>query len=196
MSTKVRNYTTEQLLTRVAQLPSFTGFPSDYWILGVQSNEDTYNVFDDKFYLFRGKDFILVTTGTTNAGTTGLKNYTKYNSKGCAVIKTNEWFYGLWRYGLHRGRMEALRQVRPIKHYRDGNKNNRAEQIGKLYNSIIYANFHTASYTQRVGVIRWLIGGWSVACQVVNNATKYYEIIRLCRKQDSVSYCLIDEFEA
>ena len=192
--TKVRPYTNGQLLQKVQKLPSFKGFPNDYWLLGVQSNEDTYNTFDDKIYLFHGTQFILVASATTNAGSTGLKNYTKYNSKGCAVIKTNEWYPNLWAYGLHRGKMPALRQVGPIKYYRDGNKNNYAEQMGKLYEGVIYANFHTASYSQRVGIIRWLIGGWSVACQVVNNATKYYEIIKRTKNQHRVSYCLIEEF--
>ena len=194
MKTKVKSYTDKELLDRVKSLPSFQGFPNDYWILGVQSEEDTFNEFDDKFYLFLGDKFILVTTGTTNAGTTGLMNYTKYNSKGCVVIKTDEWYYDLWSYGLHRGKMEALRQINPVKHYRDGNKNTRVEETGPLYNSIIYANFHTASYSQRTGLIGWLIGGWSVACQVVNNASHYYDIIRRTKRQKSVSYCLIKEF--
>lgn len=194
MSTKVRNYTDAQLLTRAKMTNGFAGFPKDYWILGVQSNEDTFNVFDDKFYLFKGEQFILATTGTTNAGTTGLLNYTRYNSKGCAVIKTNEWYHGLWKYGLHRGKMKALRQINPIKYYRDADKDQKAEEQGRLYNSIIYANFHTASYSQRGGIIRWLIGGWSVACQVVNNATDYYRIINYCKHQPEVTYCLIKEF--
>jgi hypothetical protein len=190
----VRSYTDKQLLDKVSKISGFMGFPNDYWLLGVQSDEDAFNEFDDKFYLFKGTQFIMVTSGTTNAGETGLLNYTRYNSKGVAVIKTNEWYYDLWSYGLHKGKMQALRQVNPVKHYRDSNKNKKVEEYGQFYNSIIYANFHTASYSQRIGFIRKLIGGWSVACQVVNNATDYYKIINYTKEQHRVSYCLIKEF--
>jgi hypothetical protein len=71
----VRSYTSKQLLDKVKTLKSFVVIPSGYWILGVQSNEDAYDRFDDKFYLFKGEDFIMVTTGTTNAGSDGQQNF-------------------------------------------------------------------------------------------------------------------------
>jgi hypothetical protein len=48
-----------------------------YCGISLKSDEDAYDRFDDKFYLFKGEDFIMVTTGTTNAGSDGqqiLKN--------------------------------------------------------------------------------------------------------------------------
>lgn len=194
MATNVKSYKDQDLLKRVSELPSFKGFPQNCWILGVQSNEDGYNIFDDKFYLFRGKKFLGVVEGTTNAGTTGLKNYTKYNSKGVAVIKTDEWYHGLWKYGLHRRRMPALRQVRPIKYYRDWNKNNRVEEMGRMYEGIIGINFHTVLYQKNLGFWRRLIGGWSVGCQVVNHVGNYYKILNKVKNQKYVTYCLIKEF--
>jgi len=190
----VRKYTDNELLERVFNLPSFRGLPEDYWILGVQSEEDKFNTFDDKFYLFKGGDFVLATTGTTNAGKTAMMGYEKYNKKGVAVIKTNEWYPNLWRNGLHKGRMDALRQVNPIKHYRDNNKNTLIEEAGKVYDSIIYCNFHTNSYSLTTKLIRSLIGGWSACCQVCNNPTDYKTIIKLTKNQQYVSYCLIKEF--
>ena len=189
----MKNYTDEQLLNRVKGLKSFIRIPNDYWILGVQSKEDKFNEFDDKFYLFKGEKFIMVTTGTTNAGLTGLKNYETYNSEGCAVIKTDEWYYTLWRPGLHKGKMRALKQYSAIKYYRDWNKNDKAEEIGKMREGIIGINFHTASY-QPYNVITRLIGGWSTGCQVANNTADYYEILDYIGNQDVVSYCLIKEF--
>jgi len=195
MGTKVRGYSSKELLERVKSLTSsYKGIPKDYWILGVQSEEDTYDEFDDKFYLFKGEQFVMVVVGTTNAGTTGLKNYNQYNSKGVAVIKTNEWYYDLWKYGLHRGRMPALRQVKAIKYFRDWNKNNKVEEMGKLYQGIIGINFHTVLYERNLSFWRKLIGGWSVGCQVVNHVGEYYEILELVKHQSSVSYCLIREF--
>lgn len=189
----MKNYTDEQLLNRVKGLKSFIRIPNDYWILGVQSNEDKFNEFDDKFYLFKGEKFIMVTTGTTNAGLTGLKNYETYNSEGCAVIKTDEWYYTLWKPGLHKGKMRALKQYSAIKYYRDWNKNDKVEEIGKVREGIIGINFHTASY-QPYNVITRLIGGWSTGCQVANNTADYYKILDYIGNQDVVSYCLIKEF--
>ena len=193
MKTNVRGYSDQELLDQVKSLPSFRGFPSKYWILGVQSKEDEYNKFDDKFYLFKGEEFIMVTSGTTNPGSSSLKDYTKYNNLGAAVIKFDEWYYNLWSYGLHKGKMEALRQINPIKYYRDGDKDNKSEQKGKVYEGIIYINFHTSSYTRKTGSSD-IIGGWSAGCQVCNNFDDYYKIISLTKDQNFVSYCLIKEF--
>lgn len=189
----MKNYTDEQLLKRVKQLQSFNGIPDGYWLLGVQSSEDRFNEFDDKFYLFKGEKFIMVTTGTTNAGLTGLKNYNTYNNEGCAVIKTNEWYYSLWTPGMHNGKMRALRQSRSIKYYRDWNKNDKVEEIGKMREGIIGINFHTASYQPGNFIVK-LISSWSTGCQVVNNTADYYKILDYIGKQKEVSYCLIKEF--
>ena len=69
----VRGYNDDELLERVKGLDSFTKFPKNYWILGVQSQEDATNKFDDKFYIFKGVKYVMVTKGTTNAGINGLK---------------------------------------------------------------------------------------------------------------------------
>lgn len=194
MYTKVKNYRDHQLINRVKSLPSFRGIPEGFWILGVQSNEDTYNRFDDKFYLFLGEKFITVVSGTTNAGTTGLKNYDRYNRNGVLVVKTNEWYYDLWKPGYHRGRMPALRQNKPIKYFRDWNKNTSIEEIGEVREGMRGINFHTVLYQKNLSFIRKWIGGWSVGCQVVNNVGRYYRILDTVWHQDTVTYCLIQEF--
>ena len=65
----VRTYNDKQLLDKVKTLPNFKSIPSEHWILGVRSNEDNPNSFDDKFYLFKGEEFVWMTSGTTNPGT-------------------------------------------------------------------------------------------------------------------------------
>lgn len=194
----VRSYTDKELLLKVKSLPSFKIIPKDFWLLGVRSNEDEPNMFDDKFYLFYGEKFILVTSGTTNPGINGLMNFIEYNSKGCAVIKANEWYYNLWRNGLHKGKMKALVQVSDILFYRDNNKNNKSEEIGVLYKGNIGINFHTCTYNLTPNFLKkfWLkiIGAWSLGCQVSNVGKDYELIIKNVSKQTLVSYCLIDEF--
>lgn len=190
----VRAYKNKDLLDRVKSLLSFTSIPDDYWILGVQSQEDTYNRFDDKFYIFKGEEFIMVTSGTTNSGSYGLYNFAKYFVPGVAVIKTNEWYYNLWKSGLHKGRMKALVQVNDILFYRDSNKNKSVEEnSSELFKGIIGVNFHTVTYTSN-NIIRRLIGSWSVGCQVCNNSEDYKKILSLVKNQEFVNYCLIKEF--
>lgn len=190
----VRGYGDEELLNKVKSLSSFKNIPKNYWILGLQSNEDAFNKYDDKFYLFKGEEFIMVTTGTTNAGKNGLKQYGRYNKEGFAAIKTNEWFYGLWKFGKHRGKMDALRQVKPIKYYRDGDGDDRVEEVGKMREAIIGINFHTNTYNKFGNGVKELIGGWSLGCQVCNQYNHYRRILDYVEKQSSVSYCLLKEF--
>lgn len=190
----MREYTDKELLDRVKLLPSFREIPKGFWILGVQAKEDRFNEYDDKFYLYKGERFIMMSSGTTNAGLSGLLNYNRYNKNGCAVIKTNEWYYDLWKHGMHNGKMAALRQNKPIKYFRDNNKNKRVEELGTMYQGMIGINFHTATYSKNVPFIAKLIGGWSVGCQVINNTTRYYKMLSYMQGQETVSYCLLKEF--
>ncbi len=197
---KVKEYTDAELIAKMQKASGFISFPTGYFFCGVQSEEDTYNVFDDKMYLFHNNPkkriitFVAVTTCTTNAGTTGLNNYERYNSKGCAVVKTNQWYYDLWSFGYHRGKMPALKQVGDILVYRDYNKNQKIEEIGPVYKGKYGINFHTAVYGHAVGFFRRLIGGWSVGCQVLNNYDAYLNMLNKVKNQSRISYVLLKEF--
>ena len=101
--TKVKSYSDKQLINKVKSLPSYKSIPKGYWILGVRSKADTYDVYDDKFYIYKGEQFIAVLTGTTNTGGYGLKNFAKWDNRGVAHIKGNEWYYDVWTRGKHYG---------------------------------------------------------------------------------------------
>ena len=192
----VRNYTTDQLLDRVEELKSFKTIPVGYWIVGVRSNEDTPNKYDDKFYLFNGEQFVKVVTGTTNPGTPILEGgYLKYNKVGAAVVKSNEWYYDVWAYGLHQGKQPALRQVSNFIVYRDGDRDGKSEEIGvPIVGSGYGINFHSISNDLSVKKIGENIGGWSAGCQVCNNVEQYSMIINLIKNQNRITYCLLEEF--
>ena len=198
MKSNVKNYTDKELIKKVVSLSSYRQIPTDYWILGVRSQEDAPDEFDDKFYLFRGKKFIAVMSGSTNSGVYGLLNFNKWNSKGCAVMKSDEWYYDLWTPGYHNGKMKALRQMKSCKFYRDNNKDKKIDESGQLYQGIIGLNFHTASYSKDPKFIEKfkarIIGQWSVGCQVANDMKEYMNWIDILWKQDRVTYCLIKEF--
>lgn len=200
----VRNYTDIELLEKVRQLPSFKRIPDDHWILGVRSAADMPGKFDDKFYEFVGEKCIRVMTGTTNPGLTILSHYEKYSKAGAAVVKSDEWYYGLWKYGMHKGKMPALLQLgSEITVYRDGDKDNKAEELGKPIKGWFGINFHTNTYNWDEKNMRQHtddIGAWSAGCQVPNDrvqfeeAMKYYAEASRLGTQKVVTYCLLKEF--
>jgi len=195
--TNVRTYNDKELLNKVKSLPSFKSVPQGYWILGIRSNEDAANKFDDKFYLFNGELFVTVTTGTTNPGTPILEGgFLKYNKLGAAVPKANEWYYDVWTYGLHMGKMPALKQVGNFIVFRDGDGDEKSEEIGIPIKGSGYGiNFHAATYDSNFKGLQENIGNWSAGCQVVNNKQKHLEIIKLVKPQKKVTYVLLNEFE-
>jgi hypothetical protein len=164
----VREYTDKQLIERVEGLPSFVGWVRGVYDIWVRSNEDEYNVFDDKvytfecLYTFEKPVFVSVTTGTTNAGAYGLLHFGDYNALGCAVLKSDVLVYNSHKYGKHKGLYPAYVQNRPFPYHRDSNKNRKAEEVGAVYYNIIGANSH------RAGVLSKVINNWSTACLVRN----------------------------
>lgn len=195
MYTKVRGYKDTELLNKVKSLNSFTHIPNGYWLLGVRSDENSYDIYDDKIYLFKGESFIDVATATTNSGGKGFKNYWRWNSKGVGEIKSNECYYDVWKLGKHNGKMDALKQVGGFKIIRkkthtDTNK----EWFLEFWKGF---NFHCNTYNVWSAVKLWTIGGWSVGCQVVNDRKKYFKIwIPKFKKakQEKYTYILLDEF--
>lgn len=191
----VRAYTTDQLLARVKSLPSYKSIPEGYWLIGVRSSEDLPNIFDDKIYLFKGEEFITVTSATTNPGTTVLRNYAKFNSKGAAVVVADEWYYGVWRKGKHQGKITALVQIgAKIKVWRDGDKDDKSEQSAVMQEGFFGINFHPNTYDINANSTGTLVNGWSAGCQVVNNMEQYRKIINLIPPNTSITYCLLNEF--
>ena len=194
--TNVRSYTDEQILERIkTHAKGFDGFPKNYWAVGVQSNEDETNTFDDKFYIFKGEKCIMVLTGTTNAGKNALEGYDKAGLSGAAVWKTNQIYYDMYSPGKHKGRMDAWRQVKPIYYYRDSDKDGKAEEEGELHQGIIYCNFHTNTYNKEDRSVRKLVGGWSYGCQVVNENDKYNKLMAMTKDQKFITYALLKEWE-
>ena len=110
--------------------------------------------------MFEGEKFIDVVTGTTNPGTPVLQGgFLKYNKVGAAVVKSDTWYYDVWAYGLHMGKMPALRQVGKITVFRDGDKDSKSEEIGApITGFAIASDNHFIAYTALIcGVLGKLI---------------------------------------
>lgn len=191
-------YSDELIVERVKQLSGYKGIPKEYWIVGVRSSEDVADTFDDVFYLMYGGNIIQETTGTTNPGLRVLQGgFKKYTNKGAAILKSDEWYYDVWKYGLHKRYMPALLQVgSKVKVYRDKNCNKKSEESGLLEEGWFGINFHTATRKYLERIVKRFIGGWSAGCQVCNSTEEYNKIINTIRdsKQGSVTYCLLKEF--
>lgn len=181
--TNVKSYTDKQLIDRMKSLPSFTHVPRTPHIIVVRSNEDEPDKYDDKLYLFIGERFKGVMSCTSNSGVYGLLNYFKWNRKGTAVIKFDEIYYNAFMKSdgkhvrHHNGKMQCLRQIAPLKYYRDSNKDKKIDKKGRVYEGNNSTNVHANSYKKKTGIISWAIGRWGTGCTVVNNLTKYYKVL-------------------
>lgn len=193
--TAVKNYTSDQLLTRVKSLPSFKEIPAGFWLLGVRSSEDLPDRFDDKIYLFQGEKFILVTSATTNPGLSVLKSFEKFNAKGAAVLVADLWHLNIWVKGKHQGKVTALVQTGgPVSVYRDADKDDKAEATELIQTGYFGINLHPNTYNINAAKTGALVGGWSAGCQVVNDMEKYRAIMEKIPAGVKVSYCLLNEF--
>ena len=181
--TNVKNYTDKQLLDRVQGLTSYFWTPDDMWLAFVASNEDAYDQFDDKVYIFKGSSFQFVTSCTTNKG-----------NKGTAVMCADQWNYDCYAYGLHRGKMEALRQIKGVPYRRDFTNDLKTNPTTEIKTDNIFMNIHGAIYNKGSQQVATQIGGWSEGCLVLNNNTDYERMVKLAKDYPSVSTCLINEF--
>ena len=190
-------YTDSQLLDKVKSLPDYKGIPQGHWILGVRSLEDKPDAFDDKFYHFIGETFRQVIKGTTNPGVTILKSFGKFNPSGAAVVKSDEWYYDLWKFGKHHGKIDALLQLgTKVKVYRDGDKDNKSEEQGLLQEGFFGINYHSNGYDIDAKATGTVVGGWSAGCQVPCEIQKYKKQMQEFKasKQSTFTYCLLKEF--
>lgn len=200
MQTNVKSYTDNQILERVEFIGGRVPNRGKYLIVGAQSIEDAPNLFDDKFYVYDGPDFMQVSSGTTNAGKTALLHFDQYNLSGAAVWKTDQWCPDAFRRGYHKasrkgGGMRALRQNKPIWYYRDSDKDLKAEEIGELFYEIIWANMHGVDYDPYSTKIKDLINGWSFACQVWNRMGDYRQMVNaVWTRNKLVDYALLKEW--
>jgi len=191
----VRQFTDKELLERVEEVGGTIPNRGKYLVIGVQSLEDYFNIFDDKFYVYDGSKFVMWSTGTTNAGKTVLFYFNQYNLSGAAVWKTNQFVLDCFKPGYHKGRMKALRANKPIYYYRDSDKDSKAEEQGKLYYANIWANMHGVDYDPFSTAIKQNINGWSFACQVWNRMTDYRALIKATwARARTVDYALLKEW--
>lgn len=164
-------------------------------IVGLRSKNTNANSFDDEIHVFyrteKGDWNYHSYKATTDPGTFWLNNpsYTQ----GTAILAQGQ-YKDAYAIGLHRGKYEALRQVKPVTVIRDYNRdslldfNNGTQEIG-----IFGINIHKA---ESDGTTKY-IDKYSAGCQVFQNAGDFNQFMDLCERHKSLygnafTYTLID----
>ena len=92
--------------------------------------------------------------------------------------------------GLHQGKYEALRQAKPVKVYRDGDRDLEYDE-NKIAEGVFGINIHKA------GADSTYVENWSEGCQVFKRAKDFEEFMAICRKAAAIhgksfTYTLIE----
>ena len=159
-----------------------------FHIIGIRSNEDKPDAFDDLIYVVNGGRLYCYTC-TTNPGKYYLEN--PMNAKGAGVLKPGQ-YIDAFGFGFHNGQYECLVQVKPLTVYRDSDKDLHSEEDGAEDTGMFYIQIHRAN-DKTTSV---LIGKWSAACQVLNNPKMWVEFLQLCKdsKLQRFTYTLLKEW--
>lgn len=192
---KVKNYNFEELFKKKGYA-YFTNGVYNLNIIGVRAKGNQINnSFDD----------VLVLTYKTPTGiwarqiyqiTTDPGRYYTLNpvsNKGVAILVPGQ-YRGAYALGLHRGKYQALCQKKPVKVYRDNNRDEVYDwDVNTLEEGLFGINIHKA------GVFSKRVDTWSAGCQVFASAQEFKSFINYCNKQvkngfgNSFTYTLLKE---
>jgi hypothetical protein len=168
----------------------------DLNIVGVRNSatgNKVTNVFDDTMtvsYKVGGSWVIKQWSCTTDPGTKGVKEF--HNAAGVARLVEGQ-YRGSHTLGLHQGKYEALKQAKPVKVYRDANKDMTYDET-KIQEGIFGINIHKA------GVDSTYVENWSEGCQVFKKAADFEAFMVIARKAakihgPSFTYTLIESLD-
>jgi hypothetical protein len=154
----------------------------DVNIIGIRNSSTgtkVTNVFDDAIsvsYKDGGNWVYNEWVNTTDPGTKGVKQY--HNAAGVARLVPGQ-YRGAYTLGLHQGKYEALRQQKPVKVYRDANRDMNYDET-KIQEGIFGINIHKA------GANSTYVENWSEGCQVFKRAADFEEFMTIIRKAGSI----------
>jgi hypothetical protein len=171
-------------------------------IIGIR-NSKTHNKvtnrFDDKMTLSYKENGIWkfhVYDCTTDPGTHWVENI--LSKDGVAILKPGQ-YRGSHIIRKHQGRYEALGQHKPMKVYRDNNRDHNYDLDEKSIKEGIFGiNIHRA--TKYAGKKSTQIDKWSAGCQVIASNDDWKEFMSICRKSrntwgNSFTYTLLNSDE-
>lgn len=179
-------YTIEQLTKTLKGLKFQIFNDGKLNIVGVREDFTLTNNFEDKLYVWSSTIPLQEFTITTTPGKFWWEQFTR--KEGVAILTENQ-YINSHQLGFHRGKYEALVQVRPVTVYRDDNKNTTLD-MKKTETGLFGINIHRASSK----FISLFIGEFSAGCQVFSSPKEYNSFIALCKstKQINFSYTLLN----
>ena len=167
-------------------------------IIGVRRSTVEINKFDDYLLLIyktSPSNWVFKTYPiTTDPGMYWLLNPT--NPKGTAILIPGQ-YRSTWKIAKHQGKYEALCQRKPVKVWRDDNR----DRVLDFYSSpedegYFGINIHRSNpYTESSQVDKW-----SAGCQVFKKAANFKEFMNYCNKSasmygDGFTYTLLEELD-
>jgi hypothetical protein len=170
----------------------------DLNIVGVRNSatgNKVTNVFDDKItvsYKLNGEWQFHVWNATTDPGKKGVMEY--HNTAGVARLVEGQ-YRGSHSIGLHQGKYKALKQAKPVKVYRDPNRDLTYDET-KIAEGIFGINIHRSSATGTSTYVE----NWSEGCQVFSTVTDFDKFMALCEKASAIhgnsfTYTLIESVD-
>jgi len=165
----------------------------DVNIVGIRNTatgQKVTNAFDDYLtisYKENGQWKCHVWPATTDPGKKGVMEY--HNKDGVARLVEGQ-YRGSHIIRLHQGKYEALGQDKPVKVYRDDNKDMTYDE-NKITEGVYGINIHKA------GADSTYVENWSEGCQVFKKAADFEEFMKICRKSKDIhgnrfTYTLIE----
>lgn len=154
-------------------------------IIGVRKSGDKVtNNFDDfivvEYIDMYGIKTREVFTATTDPGLSSIIN--PISSKGCAILVPGQ-YRSCWKLGYHKGKYEAIVQYKPVKVYRDNNKDKVYDFDSKTIEEGIFGiNIHKAGDNSTI------VNGWSAGCQVLAKRKDFDKLMKLAHYQISQGY--------
>jgi hypothetical protein len=169
-------------------------------IFGIRNEDDRdSNNFNDVIgvlYKKAGNWVLKVYDATTDPGLSGRLN--PMNVNGVAVLVPG-YYKGCWKVGLHQGKYQALKQYKPVKVYRDNNKDTKLNLDPKTIEEGMFGiNIHRATAVE--GLTSKIVNGFSHGCQVVaanNDFREFMTLVNTSAKTygDVFSYALFKQSE-
>ena len=197
-------YTREQIETAVKakgykwfEDPSNKGY--DVNIVGVRNNKTkgrVTNAFDDHItisYKIDGEWYFECFKCTTDPGTHWVENIMR--EEGVAILKPGQ-YRSSHKLRLHQGKYMALGQQKPVKVYRDNNRDGKYDLIEESVQEGLFGiNIHRA--TGRSGGTSTRVDKWSAGCQVIANNDDWHCFLDICHAAreiwgNSFTYTLIE----
>ncbi len=167
-------------------------------IVGVRNSEThgkVTNKFDDCItvsYNIDGEEKFHCFSATTDPGSHWEKNL--LNKDGVAILVPNQ-YRSSHKIRKHQGKYEALCQKKPVKVYRDNNKDGKYDMLEEnIHEGIFGINIHKAG--SRINGSTQ-IDKWSAGCQVFSKESDFNQLMELAYKAknlygNSFTYTLIE----